>query len=69
MDLLTDEQKAALPHSSRMTDIPYDKENSYVVTLDGFIISDNIQCLNYNTIVTDYAYSDHEPVSFQFSLR
>ncbi len=69
MDLLTDEQKAALPHTSRMTDIPYDKENSYVVTLDGFIISDNIQCLNYNTIVTDYTYSDHEPVSFQFSLR
>lgn len=69
MDRLTDEQKTALPHTLRMTDIPYDKELSYVVTLDGFIISDNIECLSYDTIITDYSYSDHEPVRLQFYLK
>lgn len=69
MDQLSNEQKESLPHTSRMTDIPYDKEKSYVVTLDGFIVSDNIQCLNYQTIITDYTYSDHEPVLLQFLLN
>ncbi len=69
MDLLPEDQKAALSDTSRMTDIPYNKDTSYVVTLDGFIISDNIECLNYNTIITDYAYSDHEPVKLQFQLK
>lgn len=69
MDFLSEEQKAVLPDTSRMTDIPYDKERSYVVTLDGFIISDNIELVDYNTIVTEYRYSDHEPVRLQFQLK
>lgn len=42
---------------------------TYTVTLDGFIVSDNIECLKYQNINTGYSYSDHDPVYVQFKLK
>ena len=54
--------------SARNADIPYVEGVTYTITLDSFIISDNIVCEEYGTVDTGYAYSDHEAVFMQFSL-
>lgn len=69
MDLLSQQEKAALWNTSRNTDIPYDPDASYTVTLDGFIFSDNITMGSYEDLNTGYSYSDHDPVYMEFSLN
>lgn len=69
-DLLTEEEKAVFPSTTRNADIPYDPELSYTVTIDGFLLSDNIEMLS--TSVMDevaFAYSDHNPVKMEFRLK
>ena len=43
-------------------------EGQYVVTVDGFIVSDNVNVLQSTVIDTGFAYSDHNPVRLTFSL-
>ncbi|MBE6876142.1 MAG: hypothetical protein E7496_05345 [Ruminococcus sp.] len=47
---------------------PYN-ENSFVVILDGFIISDNIECTYVQNIDTGYQCTDHNPVLMKFMLE
>lgn len=56
-------------NTCRNADAPYDPETSYTVTLDGFIISDNVDVNYYHHMDWDHEYSDHEPVILQFFLR
>jgi hypothetical protein len=51
----------------RDTSIPYDKGVNYEVTLDGFIVTDNIQASSEN-IDADYVGSDHNPAKLWFTL-
>ena len=53
--------------SCRNADGPYNPEQ-YVITPDGFIISDNVNVISAVTIDTGFAYSDHNPVKLTFSL-
>ncbi len=53
--------------STRNTDIPY-SEDSFTVTLDGFIVSDNVRCNYVQTVDTGFQYSDHNPVVLRFEL-
>ena len=69
LDLLSSEEQEALWNSARNADMEYVPDVTYTVTLDGFIISDNIECLSYENINTGYAYSDHDPVRVEFMLR
>ncbi|MBQ3264465.1 MAG: endonuclease/exonuclease/phosphatase family protein [Ruminococcus sp.] len=59
---------SGLRPSTRNTDIPY-SEDSFVVTLDGFIISDNIESTYVDVIDTGFLYSDHNPVEMRFKLK
>ncbi|MDO4454197.1 MAG: endonuclease/exonuclease/phosphatase family protein [Eubacteriales bacterium] len=68
MDLLPEEVQQNMAKSSRNTDIPYDPKQSFVVTLDGFLISDNIVCKDFEILDTGFAYSDHNPVVMTFEL-
>ena len=54
--------------TSRNTDIPYSEE-SFVVILDGFVISDNITCQYVQNMDTGYQYTDHNPVVMKFTLN
>ena len=64
------EKEENVAHNTcRNTDKPYDEETTYTVTLDGFIISDNVIVDSYNHIDSGYAYSDHDPVIMQFRLK
>ena len=69
LDLLTEEEQAALWNSARNADMEYVPGVTYTVTLDGFIISDNIECLSYENVNTGYSYSDHDPVKMEFMLK
>ena len=57
-----------LAPSCRNCDVPYEKGN-FVIIVDGFLISDNVQQVSVQNIVTDFAYSDHNPVVLQFTLK
>ena len=54
--------------SCRNPDKPYEKGN-FVVTVDGFIVSENVEVTYANVIETDYKYSDHNPVMMKFKLK
>lgn len=69
IDLLSEEEIAAMPDSTRNTDIPYEPGISYTVTVDGFLISENVEMVEYETMDTGFAYSDHNPVRMRFYLK
>lgn len=54
--------------SCRNADRPYDLTD-FVVTIDGFIISDNITMVSSQVVDTGFAYSDHNPVYMEFILN
>ncbi len=53
----------------RGADIPYEKGVNYETVIDGFIVSDNIEVVEEETVDTSYAYSDHNPVKMTFRLK
>ncbi len=44
-------------------------EGQYQITVDGFIVSDNVEVLTSRVIDTGFQYSDHNPVFMEFVLR
>ena len=51
----------------RNNDVPYEKGYTYTVTVDGFIVSDNVKATAQN-IDTGFEFSDHNPVLLTFEL-
>lgn len=68
-DTLPEEERAAMPDSSRNADIPYDPEKSMTITLDAFIASDNLETVSYQVYHHGFLFSDHQPVLFSFRLK
>ena len=60
--------EANLVLSSRNTDTAYVKGTTFEATLDGFIVSDNVQVVSRAIIDTAYANTDHNPVDMTFVL-
>lgn len=61
--------KEDISHNScRSAETPYDEETTYTVTLDGFIVSDNVRVNYYQNMDWGYEFSDHDPVLMQFIL-
>ena len=54
--------------SCRNADSAY-HEGQYVLTIDGFLVTPNITVTQSEVIDTGFAYSDHNPVSMNFSLK
>ena len=52
----------------RSAEIPYEKGINYEVSVDGFIVSDNIEAIS-TIIDNEYLYSDHNPVKMTFVLK
>ena len=52
----------------RDCNIPY-KEGNFTIIVDGFIVSDNVKCVEVENIVTGFEYSDHNPVVLKFILE
>ncbi len=60
-----EEEKVA---SCRNADRPYD-QNNFLITIDGFIVSENVQVLETSVLDTQFKWSDHNPVYLQFALQ
>lgn len=69
LDDFSDQERAAMHDSARNADEAYNPETTYTVTLDGFIISDNVKCIWYVNVDLQYRYSDHDPVYMRFVLQ
>jgi len=54
--------------SCRDTGAPYRKGESFEVTLDGFIASDNVQVIACEVLDEQFRVSDHNPVYMRFVL-
>ncbi len=52
----------------RLADAPYVAGQSFVITIDSFIVSENISVSELSTMDTGFAWSDHNPVRMRFSL-
>lgn len=61
------DKKNPIP-SSRCADAPYDPETAFVLTLDGFLVSDNVDVLSSAVVDTGFKWSDHNPVTMTFTL-
>jgi len=55
--------------SCRNLDAPYQKNVTYTVLLDGFIVSNNIDVEFYASLDWEYKRSDHDPVLMTFQLK
>ena len=60
--------KASPVPSSRNADGPY-HQGQYVLTIDGFMVTDNVKVTGSEVIDTQFKYSDHNPVSMTFILQ
>ena len=54
--------------SCRNADGPY-HQGQYVLTIDGFIVSDNVEVVRSGVVDLQFACSDHNPVEMTFVLR
>jgi hypothetical protein len=54
--------------SCRNADGPY-HEGQYVLTIDGFLVSPNVDVTEANVVDTGFAYTDHNPVQMEFTLQ
>jgi endonuclease/exonuclease/phosphatase family metal-dependent hydrolase len=61
------DESAPVP-SCRNADGPY-HEGQYVLTIDGFLVSPNVDVTEANVVDTGFAYSDHNPVQMEFTLQ
>lgn len=60
--------KAAVP-SVRALDKPYQKGNSFVTLVDGFILSPNVTASSVHVVDAGFQDSDHNPVRMTFKLK
>jgi endonuclease/exonuclease/phosphatase family metal-dependent hydrolase len=55
--------------SCRNADIPWNPETTFQITIDGFIISNNVECIDSNVVDLQFENSDHNPVYMNFKLK
>ena len=61
------DESAPVP-SCRNPDSAY-HEGQYVLTVDGFLVTDNVKVISSEVIDIGFAYSDHNPVMMSFVLE
>ena len=64
----TDYSGEVLYPTCRNCDIPYEPGN-FTIIVDGFIVSDNVNCITVQNVNTAFTYSDHAPVCMTFQLK
>lgn len=69
IDDFSEQEKAKIKDSARNADMEYVEGVTFTVTLDGFIVSENVEITGYDHLYTGYLYSDHDPVLMTFKLK
>ena len=65
---VTDYKSGVTVPSCRNCDKPYGPD-CFTVTVDGFIVSDNVETTYVDVIDNRFTYSDHNPVEMRFKLK
>lgn len=52
----------------RSADIPYEYGKNFLIVIDGFIVSDNVQVKHIENLDLEFLYSDHNPAVMRFTL-
>jgi len=68
LELVAPFDEAAPVPTCRNADAPYDPETTFVLTIDGFIVSKNVTVEYAGVVDTQFAYSDHNPIELRFTL-
>lgn len=68
MDSLSEDRIKTMLSTCRDASEPFRLGVTNTFTLDGFIVSDNVKIVDYNTINGQFKYSDHNPVLMFFEL-
>jgi endonuclease/exonuclease/phosphatase family metal-dependent hydrolase len=55
--------------TNRYLDKPYASGQSSTATIDFFLVSPNVECVNIKTVDLEFAHSDHNPVIARFRLK
>ena len=55
--------------TNRYLDKPYRIDENTTITLDFFLASPNVECMNIEVIDLQFANSDHNPIIAQFSIK
>ena len=57
--------------SCRDCDVVYESDSTFVSTVDGFVVSDNVEVKKVSTLKvgTGFLYSDHQPSTLEFVLK
>ena len=55
--------------SCRNADSPWDPETNFQITIDGFLVTDNVKVTKCEVTDLQFKYSDHEPVQLEFILK
>lgn len=57
--------------SCRDCDVAYESDSTFVSTVDGFVVSDNVEVKKVSTLKvgTGFLYSDHQPSTLDFVLK
>lgn len=63
-----DDNEKPVP-SCRNADAPYQPGTTFVLTVDGFLVSQNVEVFKAETLDLAFANSDHNPVVLNFRLR
>ena len=53
----------------RSSEVPYELGKTARYTLDGFMVTDNIEVREIHAVDADFQYSDHNPVNMTFKLK
>ncbi|MCK9421061.1 MAG: hypothetical protein M0Q38_00495 [Bacteroidales bacterium] len=59
----------SLHPSNRFTDMPYEKGKTRTTLIDFFVVSPNIEVKSVKTILSDFEYSDHQPVVMKIRIK
>lgn len=65
---VTDFESGVTVPTCRNCDKPYGPD-CFTVTVDGFIVSDNVQTTYVDVVDNQFTYSDHNPVEMRFKLK
>lgn len=68
-DYMTEEEISALSPSCRNADSPYEEGKSFVTFVDGFLLSDNVSFVSFETIDNQFKTSDHNPILLKVALE
>ena len=55
--------------SCRNNDMPYQPGKTFTCTVDGFLVTDNVEVISSEVLDERFKYSDHNPVQLNFILK